>query len=483
MKNIKKYIIILLSFIILMTNSSALYADELLFSVSASKYKTTPNSKVTITIKLDGEGLFEMKATNAKLNVSSEWVNKSYSFEATVGKEGKAIITVDAVDVAGYDALPITGKKTIVIDVEEKKVVKPSVNNTDKNDTDSSSKDEQNKNESNKKPQQNTKPQEDKKPQNDEQTKQEETQNDTVVDQQLSNDNYLKTLEISTGTLTPAFNKDITTYKVSLTSDIQSVQISAKANNSLAKIEGTGHYDLTIGNQTKKVVCIAENGDIKVYTITFDVQEKPTAFITFNNQKLGIIVDTKDAKIPQDFVEGTLDLQGNKIKSWTHKTSRIQIVYLSNEKGDKNFYICKNNKIVSLYDSITINNKVYTLTSIPEELLEKRGFTFSKITINDRSLDGWTFNDETFKDYSLLYLINEKGQTNTYIYEHTEGTIQKYTPLNSQSYITQFIHVLVIACGVLLLSTIAFSYLYFHNKKVLLKKLKQARETIEEEKI
>ena len=49
-----------------------------------------------------------------------------------------------------------------------------------------------------------------------------------------------------------------------------------------------------------------------------------------------------------------------------------------------------------------------------------------KVTICELELDGWTFEDENHQNYSVVYLMNDAGEKNLYVYENTEGTLQKY---------------------------------------------------------
>ena len=87
----------------------------------------------------------------------------------------------------------------------------------------------------------------------------------TITDPPSSN-NYLKSLSVDKGSL--SFNKNTTSYNVSVGSDIESISISASAEDSGAKVSGTGSKSLNYGNNKFDIVVTAPSGDKKTYTIT-----------------------------------------------------------------------------------------------------------------------------------------------------------------------------------------------------------------------
>ncbi len=470
-KIIKTLSYVILSFMLIASNIYPVFAAD--FKVTASKTTVSPQSTVTITIKVDGEGKFSMSAKNAKLSESVYWVNGTYSFSAKVGESGTSTITVTAEDVASNSAEEITGSKTVTINIkkpaETKPVTKPQ-NNQQTVKPDTSEKEE--------KPTTNVPDKTDKEDVNENK-------------EPLSDDNYLQSLEVSSGSLTPVFNKDVQSYFVSLTSDTESININALANDNKAKVEGNGSHNLVIGKQNIKITCTSESGKKRTYTISVDVKETPIHFINYKNEKLGLLYDVKDAPVPKSFKEGTLTIEGRKIKSWTHETSKIQIIYLMNESGQKHMYIYDDGQIVSLYETIEILGETYVLCAIPEELKKQNQLVLSEIVINDKQFEGWTYENEQYKDYVVAYLINEKGEKNLYSFDQLEGTIQRFVSIeeneemvnlfNHQCTYSQAIKILSCASLILLCTTLTYAYLYFHNQKVYSKKLSALREKYENE--
>jgi hypothetical protein len=89
---------------------------------------------------------------------------------------------------------------------------------------------------------------------------------------QISDDASLADLTLSEGNLSPAFNRDITTYNVSLPQGTASVNISAVTNNEDAVVVGDGNILLDNGEGMATIEVTAANGNTtKTYTINFGV--------------------------------------------------------------------------------------------------------------------------------------------------------------------------------------------------------------------
>lgn len=87
----------------------------------------------------------------------------------------------------------------------------------------------------------------------------------TIVDPP-SNNNYLSNLTTNQGNIN--FNKNTTNYSLNVESDVTQISINATAEDSKAKVSGTGNINLNYGKNTIKVIVTAEDGSQKTYTIT-----------------------------------------------------------------------------------------------------------------------------------------------------------------------------------------------------------------------
>ncbi|SEW34603.1 cadherin-like beta sandwich domain-containing protein [[Clostridium] fimetarium] len=88
----------------------------------------------------------------------------------------------------------------------------------------------------------------------------------TVVRRGNSN-NYLSSLSVNNGTLTPGFDSSRTSYDVSVGNGVSSIVLSAQQQDPSASVSGAQSYTLNVGTNTINVTVTAENGEIRTYTI------------------------------------------------------------------------------------------------------------------------------------------------------------------------------------------------------------------------
>ena len=96
---------------------------------------------------------------------------------------------------------------------------------------------------------------------------------ETTEDDGRSADCDLASLQVSPGTLTPAFSADRTTYSLQVDEDVTSVVVSASAADGNATTSVSGANSIQKGKNTVRVTVTAENGAVKVYTINVQAGE------------------------------------------------------------------------------------------------------------------------------------------------------------------------------------------------------------------
>lgn len=280
-----------------------------------------------------------------------------------------------------------------------------------------------------------------------------------------SSEKNLSSLSVSEGTLSPKFSAGTTTYKVDLTSETESLTISAKAKDSKAKVSGTGKKELKIGENNFTVTVTAEDGSKKTYTISVYVTEKPTQFVKLGDQNLGILNDLSKTDVPKGFEKSTIKIDNKDVTALQNKDMGLTLLYLQNEDDSTGFYIydVDNNKVLSKYQTVAVNGKTYVLMDAPDNLEAIQDLKTATIKIGDVELNGWKFEDEALSHYTLVYLMNEAGETQLYTYEDTEGTLQKYTPVEEKD--NTLTYVFIGTTVVFALSTAVVGYMYFNFKK------------------
>lgn len=82
-----------------------------------------------------------------------------------------------------------------------------------------------------------------------------------------STNNYLESLSVEGGELSPEFNKNTTEYTVNVTKDTTSVKISASKEDGSATVSGTGTIELEEDETISNIKVTSESGSTRTYTI------------------------------------------------------------------------------------------------------------------------------------------------------------------------------------------------------------------------
>ncbi len=116
-----------------------------------------------------------------------------------------------------------------------------------------------------------------------------------------SNDATLKTLTVTGGTLNPTFSSDTTEYEVTVPYEIDKLTSTAESTSSAATVSYDEDLNLTVGTNTKTITVTAEDGTIKVYTLTITRQPSTNNFLN----KLSVI-DKNNKEYITEFVNTKL---------------------------------------------------------------------------------------------------------------------------------------------------------------------------------
>ena len=95
-----------------------------------------------------------------------------------------------------------------------------------------------------------------------------ETEYKITVIREKSKVTTLDNITLSTGTLTPAFNKDTKHYTVQVPDSVASIRVNAKATHDSATVAGEGEHILQTGHIISLIVTAADTTTKEVYTIT-----------------------------------------------------------------------------------------------------------------------------------------------------------------------------------------------------------------------
>lgn len=373
---------------------------------------TAPGESFTVTASCGNiEGSVNAVAENATITSASNWCDRGTTLTATatagsVGTASVSFVTVDATDiVAMTDASGVNlggGSVTVSNPVVEQPTTPPA---------------------------------------NEPSTPQTQTPTTTTPKTEeptvkKSNNANLSALTISTGTLSPEFDPATTDYSVSLAKDITSISINASVADAKATVSGTGEIALKAGTNEIAISVTAEDGTVKKYIIKAMVDETPDVFVQLNNKKLGVVKVVDDVQPPTSFEETTISLEGKNIKAYKSNLLNLTIVYMIDEANEKNWYLYDETSktITSIYKPMALLGRNVAVIDVPQELQTRAGMKYGEVEVNKQKLMGWTFEDAAFENYVLIYLMDDKGKMQYYLYEKSENTLQLYS---NQAALTQ----------------------------------------------
>lgn len=249
----------------------------------------------------------------------------------------------------------------------------------------------------------------------------------TVVVDNRSKDNNLSAITVSEGTLSPEFNSGTIEYSVNVAGSVDKITLGATVSDAKASVSGTGEQAVVPGNNRFVITCTAENGSKKEYVVNVYVDETPTAYTTYGEQKLGVVRNQTDIGIPATFEATTLTLDGQEVPAYHSNQFNMTLVYMVTEAGEKNFYMYDEEQgITSVFRPVSILGRNVILFDLTEEEKVRENMVYSEVTIDGLAMHGWTYENPDFANYIHILVMNEFGEKVFYQYEKTENSLQLY---------------------------------------------------------
>ena len=243
--------------------------------------------------------------------------------------------------------------------------------------------------------------------------------------------NKLKSLQVSPGSLSPAFNANTTSYTVNVSEDTTEIVVSAAAQSDKANVSVSGNKNIKPGENTVKVVVTAESGATKVYTLNVicgeatanqEPEEEPEK-IQINGTENTIDEAFADDVIPTGFVRDKITYNGKEYEALKHEKGDLLLVSLQNDATGAVFYIF-NQETQEFYNfvQISFSEGRYIIPLTLDDTKEFAGYETTTVTLQDKTFDAWKIDEE----YSILRVMNSDGEIVFYQYDSLDGTLQRY---------------------------------------------------------
>ncbi|MCM1496379.1 MAG: cadherin-like beta sandwich domain-containing protein [Bacteroides sp.] len=246
-----------------------------------------------------------------------------------------------------------------------------------------------------------------------------------------SDDNYLKSLEISPGVLNPSFQSGTTSYTVELPKDTKAIVVSAAANDSKATVSVTHHNDLEPGANKTYVVVTAENGTQRTYVLNVNCGEVteenkiPPVIIQDMEYTFATAERLEEAAVPEGFEASEGEYEGMSVTTYLSPNRQLHIVYLLNEEGEGQWFIYNQEKKTFLpYIEYRAEANRFIIMAPPEDVDIPSGYAPVETELQGQKLTA--YRTEGNPEFLLIYAMNLNGEAGFYLYDTVEGTYQRY---------------------------------------------------------
>lgn len=134
-----------------------------------------------------------------------------------------------------------------------------------------------------------------------------------------SNNKNLESLTLGDGLeLTPAFSSDVTEYTLTVGDDVTSIDVTGVAEDENAKVEVTGNDNLLMGENTIEIKVTAEDGTERTYTITVTKGEAGETVVNgIGLSELSVEGYTLSPEFSSNVYEYTLDVPDTSVTNLT----------------------------------------------------------------------------------------------------------------------------------------------------------------------
>ncbi len=271
----------------------------------------------------------------------------------------------------------------------------------------------------------------------------------------LNTNDFLASLSVEGYELTPEFNKETLEYTLNLASDVNSINIIAKAEDAKAKITGDGQATLTEGANTINIVVTAENGSTRTYIINANVEEKNPLVRKINGKKYTIVRNRDNLEKPDNYEDKTIIIDEIEVPAFYSDITKYTLIGLKDEKGNIALYIYNEKKdTFVLYQEI----KFSSINFYPMDIDKgPAGYDFSDykkytIDMNKVKIKGLKINKNA--RFAIIYGMDvETGQKDYYTYDSKNHTIQVYDKqyMNLISKKAEIYNIIILSAGGVLL--------------------------------
>lgn len=240
----------------------------------------------------------------------------------------------------------------------------------------------------------------------------------------------LKSLQISPGTLEPAFSPSTTSYFVQVEKDVTSMVVSAVTEDSKANTQVWGAGLIEPGENTVKITVTAENGAVKVYNIrVLAGEDVGDANVTIDDEFYKFADNQNVEGIPDGYTDKTITYKDWDVLAFDSPNKEITLVCLIDVEGEfKWFMYNAADESFIPYKEFSSRYNRYIILPIPEDLGLSDDFQKVELEIDGEKVEALKSTALNDNQLYLVYAMNIEGSSSLYVYDKAESSFMRYVP-------------------------------------------------------
>lgn len=250
----------------------------------------------------------------------------------------------------------------------------------------------------------------------------------------VSGNAKLASLQISPGSLSPAFSANTTKYTTKVEMDVTKLVVSATPADSGAKVSVSGNNNLKDGSNKVTITVTAASGATKSYVINVqkgdtteeDTEEEPTEVVVDIDGKQYTFADSEEGLIvPKDFTLCEGKYGEDTVLAFEAPNGKFKVVCLLDGTAAQYWYLLDEqlNKLLP-YIEYQANVNRYVILEAGSDIVVPEGY--SKIDYDIDGLPVVAYSDGNEEEFVLVYAMTVYGEPGFYLYDSKEATFQRY---------------------------------------------------------
>ena len=234
----------------------------------------------------------------------------------------------------------------------------------------------------------------------------------------LSGNNYLSSLSVAPGTLSPSFSKDTTSYHVTVSDSQSSIAVSASAEHPKASVSTNGVQNkLSKGDNTVKITVTAENGDTRTYKIRVTrgaptPTPEPYPVIVSNGESYTILEPKSLENVPAGFTWSKTTYNSKNVPCMVGPDGTL-LMWLLSDSGNGLYRYDLTSQTVTPCFACQTEARQMMFMSFPEGFVCPTGFEATTFKYNEIDVPAYQ-NKQAEGQPLLVYILDEEGHEGIY---------------------------------------------------------------------